>query len=364
MKNKNSNIKATGVLLVLILMLMVMLIYINNKNSISTSGSKNIRSLSLIGQLRTQDKNSIVCSVDEFLAESTGAVVKVRNIAEDVVWNKTMLNKVVSMKSASGNLYILDSGKRLTCITKTGKLLWDKQLEGEIKDIYTDKNGDVLLSIANNGGTRIQILSSKGIDEGGMVLENAEIIAFASGKDENTLSVVDISSQIIKTKIITLNLRGDMVWSDNIDNQVIPMIGYAKDNSLIAIGEDEIYKYKDRSKKQSKIELNKTIYNASLSTEGITVVVRNRNGFEVLTYDNNLKELGQITLEQAPIGIILEKNNYILYYSEKLILADLKGSIKAEYKSMPEIKKAYFGADDSIISVSDRQIQKLKYKLK
>ena len=46
MKNKNSNIKATGVLLVLILMLMLGLIYINNMNSISTSGSKDIKNLS------------------------------------------------------------------------------------------------------------------------------------------------------------------------------------------------------------------------------------------------------------------------------------------------------------------------------
>lgn len=362
MKNKNSNIKATGVLLVLILMLMIGLIYINNMNSISSSGTKDIRGLVVIGQLEAQDKNSSVCNVDELMAEALGAVVKVRNIAGDAVWNKTMVSKVVSMKSAASNLYILDSSKKLYCISKSGKMLWDKQLEGEIKEIYTDRSGDVLISSLYNSGTKIQIVSGKGVDEGSMVLENADVVTFASGREENTLSIVDISSQVIKTKLITLNLRGNMIWSDNLDNQIVPLLGYTKNNTLIAVSEKTIYKYKDKSKKQNKLDLNKTIYNASTSEEGIAVVVRSRSGFEVITYDENLKELGRIETEQAPAGIILEKNNYILYYSEKLVLADLKGSLKAEYKSMPEINKAYFGSDGSIIAVSDRLIQKLGYK--
>ena len=362
MKGKNSNMRAIGILLVLILMLMAVLIYINNMNSISTFGPQNVKSLALLGQLEARGKNSSISSVDDLLVEASGAVVEAQNISGDTIWSKTMVGKIVSMKSAGTNLYVLDSSKKLYCIAKSGKLLWDKQLEGEIKEIYTDRNGDILIDTTFNGGTKILIFSSKGVNEGSMTLENAEVVAFASGKEENTLSLVDISSQIIKTKIITLNLRGDMIWSDNLDNQIAPMLGYAKDNTLIAIGEKAIYRYKDKSKKQSMAELSKTIYNASISEDGVTVVVRSRNGFEVISYDSNLKELGLVELEQTPVGIILEKSNYILYYSEKLLLANLKGEIKAEYKSMPEINKVYFGAEGSIISVSDRLIQKLGYK--
>lgn len=362
MKNKNSNIKATGVLLVLILMLMLGLIYINNMNSTSTSGSKEIKNLSLIGQLEAHEKNSLICSVDDLLAEATGLVVKVRNMDGETLWSKTLISKVASMKSAASNLYILDDSKKLYCISKGGNLIWDKQLEGEVKEIHTDRNGDVLVDSKYNGGTRIQIFSYKGIDEGSMTLDNAEVVAFASGKDENSISLIDISAQIIKTKIITLNLKGDMVWSDNLDNQIVPMLGYTKDNALIAIGEKVIYKYKDKNKNQSKVELNKTIYSASISDEGTAVVVRSRNGFDVISYNNNLKELGLAEIEQAPTGIILEKNNYILYYSEKLLLADLKGLIKAEYKSIPEINKVYFASEGSIILVSNRLIQKLECK--
>jgi hypothetical protein len=341
---------------------MVGLIYINNMNSTSSSGTKSIKSLAVIGQLEALDKNSSTCSVDDLMAEALGAVVKVRNIAGDAVWNKTMVSKVISMKSTASNLYILDSSNKLYCISKSGKQLWDKQLDGEIKEIYTDRSGDVLIASKYNTGTKIQIISAKGVDEGSMILENAEIVTFASGREENTLSIIDISSQIIKTKIITLSLRGDMIWSDNLDNQIVPMLGYTKENNLVAVGEKTIYKYRDKSKKLSKLDLNKTIYNASISEEGLAVVVRSKSGFEVVSYDENLKELGQIKTEQAPEGIILEKNNYILYYSEKLLLADLKGIVKAEYKSMPEIKNAYFGSEGSIISVSDRLIQKLGYK--
>ncbi|MDF2590604.1 MAG: hypothetical protein K0S75_70 [Clostridia bacterium] len=362
MKNSNSNIKATGLLLVLILMLMLGLIYINNMNSISTSGTKDIKELSLIGQLEAREKNSIVCSVDDLLAEATGVVVKARNIKGEIIWSKTLISKVISMKSAASNLYVLDDSKKLYCISKSGNLIWDKQLEGEIKDIYADRNGAVLVDSKYNGGARIQIFSHKGIDVGAMTLDNAEVVAFASGKDENSISLIDISTQIVKTKIVTLNLRGDMVWSDNIDNQIVPMLGYTKDNTLIAIGENAIYKYEDKNKNQSKKELNKTIYSASISEEGAAIVVRSRKGFEVISYNDNLKELGFSELEQAPSGIILEKNNYILYYRENLLLVDLKGSINAEYKSIPAINKVYFTSEGSIISVSNRLIQKLECK--
>ena len=362
MKNNHSNIKATGLLLVLILMLMLGLIYINNMNSISTSGSKDMKELSLIGQLEAQEKNSIVCSVDDLLAEANGLVVKARNIKGEVIWSKTLIGKVVSMKSAASNLYILDDSKKLYCISKSGNLTWNKQLDGEIKEIYTDRSGAVLIDSTYNGGTRIQIFNHKGVDVGAMTLDNAEVVAFASGKDENSISLIDISTQIIKTKIVTLNLKGDMVWSDNLDNQIIPMLGYTKDNTLIAIGENVIYKYEDKNKSQSKTELNKTIYNASISEDGVAIVVRSRSGFEVISYNNKLKELGLAKLDQGPIGIILEKNNYILYYRENLLLADLKGSIKAEYKSIPAISKVYFTPEGEIISASNRLIQKLEWK--
>jgi hypothetical protein len=363
MKDKNSKIKATGVLLVLILMLMLGLIYINNMNSISVSGPKAIKNLALIGQIEAQVKNSLICGVDDLLVEATGVVVKAQNVTGEIVWSKTLVGKVVNMKSAATNLYVLDESKKLYCISKGGNSNWDIQLEGEIKEIYTDRNGDILIDSTYNGETRIQIFSNKGVDEGSMTLDNAEVIAFASGKDENSLSIIDISSQILKTKIITLNLKGDMVWSDNIDNQIVPMLGYTKDNALIAIGEKVIYRYDGKSKKQSKVELNKTIYNASLSDDVTAVIVRSRKGFEVISYNNNLKELGLIEIEQAPKGIIVGKNNYILYYSEKLLIADLKGSIKAEYKSIPEINKVYFGSEGSIISISNRLIQKLEGKI-
>jgi len=359
---KDSNIKGIGIMLVLILMLMVGLIYINNVNSISGLSSKNIMSFKVIGSTEAKDKTSLVCRVDELLAEASGAVVRAQNIKGEDVWNKTLTGKVVDMKSEASNLYIMDSSKKLYCISKSGNLLWNKQLEEELRGFYVDKSGDVIIDYAHTVGAKIQILSSKGIDEGSIVLEDAEVVAFSSGKDENSLSVIDISSNIIKAKILTLNLKGDLVWSENFDNQIIPMLGYTKDNSLIAIGEKAIYKYNDKSKKQSKQELNKTIQKASIGEGGIATIVRSKTGFEVISYDSNLRELGVLELPRAPKGIILEKNNYILYYSEKLLLADLKGIIKAEYKSIPEIKNAYFGAEGSIIMVSDRLIQKLGYE--
>lgn len=362
MNKKKNNTKAAGILLVLILMLMLGLIYINNINSIDNTGTRDVESLVLIKQLEAQDKDSILCSVDDMLAEAAGAVVKLRNIEGEEIWNKTLTGKVISMKSVGSSLYIMDSSNMLYCMSKDGKMLWDKQLEGEIRKIYTDISGDVLIEYNYNGGSRIQIFSKAGIDEGSMALENAAIVAFASGENENTISVVDIASDIVKTKIITLNLRGDMIWSDNFDNQIIPLLGYSKNNDLIAIGEKSIYKYKDESKKQSKAEINKTIYNACISEEGAVVVVKDKNGFAAAAYDRNLKKQGQLEIEKAPLGIILEKNNYILYYSEGLLLANFKGQIRAEYKSLPEIEKAYFAEDGSIISVSDRLIQKLGFK--
>lgn len=362
MKNKSSNMKAAVILLVLILMLMTGLIYINNLNSRSALSLNDVKNLQLTGQVEAETQNSTITSVDDLLVEAVGTVVTARNIDGGTVWNKTMIGKVESIKSAASKLYILDNSKNLYCLSKAGKILWEKQLTDKVKEFYTDRSGDVLIDYSYDGGAKFQIISGKGVDEGNMTLEGAYVVSFASGKEENAISVVDISSQVLKTKILVLNLKGDLVWSENLDNQIIPMLGYSKDNSLIAVAEKGIYKYKDQSKKQMKADMQKTIYSASVSENGVTVVVREKNGYSAVSYDMNLKESGTLDLEQAPTGIFQEKDRYILYYNEKLLLADMKGSIQAQYKSIPEISKAYFGADDSVVLVSDRLIQKLGYQ--
>lgn len=351
-----------GGLLLIILLLMAALIYIN---SIESGGSKEankpLKNLSLEGQLEALDKNSSICNVDELLVEAAGTVVKARNIKGDTVWSRTLVGRVVLMKASREGLYVVDNGKKLYYISKAGKLLWDKQLEGEVSELYIDKNGDLLIDFGNVGGSKIQILSSEGVDEGSAVLENSAIVAFAAGADENSISILDIASQTLKTKLITLDLSGTMVWSDSFENQIIPMIGYSKDNALIAIGEKTIYKYKGESKKQSKLELNKTIYSADINEGGVAAVVRSRWGFEAMSYDSNLKEIGKYASDLAPKGIILGKGNYILYYNEKLLLCDLKGVARAEYKSIPNINSVQFSGDSNIIIKSDRMIQKLNY---
>lgn len=363
MKKEGLGIKRIGILLLIILLLMGVLIYINNMNSgDSERAHKSLKGLTLKGQLEALDKNSYVCNVEELLVEAAGAVVKARNLKGEALWSITLVEKVVLMKASREGVYVVDNGKKLYYISKSGKLLWDKQLEDEVNELYIDKSGALLIDFGSNGGSKIQIFSSKGINEGSAVLENSAIIAFASGDEENSISILDVSSQTLKTKLITMDLRGTMVWSDNFENQIIPMIGYSKDNALIAIGEKAIYRYKGESKKQSKLELKKTIYSADINEYGVAAVVRSRWGFEAMSYDLKLKEIGRLESDAAPKGIILGKNNYILYYNEKLLVCDLNGTARAEYKSIPSINSVQFTGDASIILTSDRMIQKLNYQ--
>ncbi len=363
MKKGNFGIKRVGVLLLIILLLMAVLIYVNNIKSGNSKGAyKSLKSIALEGQLEAVDKTSDVCNVDELLVEAAGTVVKARNFKGDTVWSRALVGKVVLMRPSREGLYILDNGKKLYYITKAGKLLWDKQLEGEVNELYIDKNGDLLIDFINTGGAKIKILSSKGIDEGSAMLENSAILAFASGDGENSISILDVASKTIKTKLITFDLKGTMVWSDNFENQIIPMIGYSKDNALLAIGEKTIYKYQGESKKQSKLELNKTIYSADINDSGVVAVVRSRWGFDVMSYDIKLKEIGKFESKTEPKGIIVGAGNYILYYKEKLLICDLKGKARAEYKSIPSINSVHFTGDSNIILTSDRLIQKLNYK--
>jgi hypothetical protein len=360
--NTKTNMKATGILLVLILMVMTGLLYINHSNSAKSSSVQNIEPMTVVGQYEAANKTSALCTLEDLMIEATGAVVKAANMEGKSLWNKNLPGKISSMKNAGASLYILDSSKFLTCMNKDGKELWQKQLEGDIKGFYTEPGGDVLITYAYNGGLKLQIFDGRGKGEGSITLEHAELITFASGKNENTLSILDISSQIIKSKLITLSLSGDMLWSDNLDNQILPILGYSRDNSLIAIGEKDVYSYKNESKKKNKLNLNKTIYNAAVGEGGVAIVIKNQKGFEAVTYDANLRELGAYEFSKAPLGITMSKGSYILYYDELLRLLDLRGQLRAEFKSIPNINKAYFGRENEIIAVSDRLIQKLEYK--
>jgi outer membrane protein assembly factor BamB len=363
LKKESLNIKGTGALLLLILVVMSGLIYINSAGAgESKNAFKELRSLELLGQVDASDKNSRISNVDELMIEANGAVIKARNLKGDTLWSKTLLGQVGIMKSASSNLYVMDGTKKLYCISGAGKVIWDKQLDGDINDLIVDKNGDVLVDFRNPGGSRLQIISVKGVDEGGMILHDSAVMAFASGNGENTVSIVDVSSKDLKSRIITLDLKGTIIWSDNVDNQIIPMISYGKNNTLIAIGEKTIYRYEGGSKKPSKLELNKSIYSAGIDKGNVMVLVRSKKGFDAISYDVNFKELGSFEMDKAPKGIIPGRDNYILYYDESLLVYDLKGSAKGQYKSIPNINTVSFSEDGNIVLVSDKLVQKLKYK--
>lgn len=362
MKKKNSNLRSAGLLLVLILMLMIGLIYINNSNSIRSSSSAQLKSLQLLGRVEAVDKDSMLESMEGLLIEAAGTVIKARNVEGKAVWSNSLPGKIVQLKRSASWLYIVDDTKKLYCMSVDGKLLWDKTLQGDVSDLHSDRKGKLLIDYAGQEGSKIEIINHQGVDEGLMTLDHAKLLDFAAGENENSIVVIDLSSDIIKSKIITLSTSGEMRWSENFDNQIIPIIDYGKEDTLIAIGEKVIYKYKGESKKLTKQELNKTIYRAHTGEAGTAILTKSKTGYELLTYDGNLKEIGRTILSEAPSGIVSNKNNYILFYGELLLQMDIKGNIKSEYKSIPNINKVYFTEDGNIIAVSDRLIQKLSNK--
>lgn len=342
------------------------LVFINERNSgISSLMSEGANSLSVTGEVSAiSNNNSIIFCTNNFLLEAQSDILRVKNTKGEVVWSQKYTGNIIKMANAGSNIVIIDSSNSIYYYTEQGKLLWNYKCPLEITEVFTEENGSILIEYRGLTGGRAEVFEQNGSKIGNISVENAEILSFSAGVSSFSISVLDLSGETVKTKIITYNFKGDILWANNYDEKLITKLNYTKNNKLLAVEEDRILSYKNDGNLDGELEIEGSVKKVSMS-DYLTVIVTSKQGKHyVECYDSNNKKKCRIELSAVPLGVFPLKNNFIVYYKDELMILTSKGNATAVYKSNTDILRAYMTMDNKVYIVSNRKLQLLEYKKK
>lgn len=346
------------------LIILSILIFVNNRTSgRSALLLEGTNKLMVTGEVSTvSNSSSLMYCVNNLIMEAQSDNLRVKNINGEVVWSQKYSGSITKMTNAGSNIVIIDSSNSISYYSEQGKLLWNYKSPLEITDVLTEENGSILVEYRGVNGGRAEVFAQNGSKIGNISVENAHIISFSAGSGSFSISIIDMSGEAVKTKIITYNFKGDILWAKNFENKLITKLNYVRNNRLLAVGEDEILSYKSDGELQGEVKIDGSIRNVAMS-DYLTVVVVNQKGkLYTVCYDSDNRQQSCIEIGGTPLGVFPLKNNYIVYYEDELIVLTAKGNVTAVYKSNTDISRVYMTMDNKIYIVSNRKLQLLEYK--
>lgn len=362
MERNSSKIKSLGVLALVVLLVLTALLYANKKFYGGTDEAFENKDFILAGELNSMPgQNSTVYFIDDMLLELQGRTIRAKNIGGNITWSESLAGNITKVTSAGENIIMVDSTKVLSCLNKKGKVLWSYNLPYDCMELYTQENGAVLIEYKNSSGCRFDVLNSKGGKSGSGLVENSYILSFSTGgQDMFSISVLDVSSDSVNSKILTYDFKGNIIWANNFDNEIISSLAYDRNNDLIALGESTIYKYRSNGELAVKEAINGGIAKAVLNGRYAVVITKDRNGFDAGCYDSNLKQLGSIALDKVPQGIYLTENGFILFDKDGFVQYNSRCGRQASYDSTVDVMGLHITGGNKFYLESNRKLQLLE----
>lgn len=362
MNKVRSKSKNVVVLLAAIIVILITLLFINSRTAPKSSFvMEGRRKLAVTGEVSAvSNSSSLVYCMKDLFIEAQEVNLRVKDIKGNVAWSQKLPARIADIVGAGEYIVITDSEKRINFYSLQGKLLWSYEAANEVIDLFTENNGSFLAEYKGMTGSHGEVFTQKGSKIGSIMVENAHILAFSSGDNVFSIAVLDTSAEAIKTKIITYNFKGDILWAQNFDNEIITKLSYSK-SKLLALSENALYTYAGDGKLQEEITIDGEIEKAAVSGNLIILALQDKGKRYVVCYDANLRTQGKVEIDRTPLGVFPLKNSFILYYNDELLVLTPKGELTARFKSNSEISRVYADGDNRLYIVSNRKLQLLEY---
>lgn len=363
MSNARSKKRTALILLITAVLILTTLLFVNSRTTPKSSFTMDGRNkLTITGEVAAVSNNSSrVYCVKDLLIEAQDENLRVKNVKGNVAWSQKLPAKIIDLAEAGEYIVIIDSQNNINYYSLQGKLIWTYKSTYEIIDLFTEDNGSFLVEYKGMTGSHAEVFTQNGSKIGSISVENAHILSFSVGDNAFSISVLDTSAESIKTKIITYNFKGDILWAQNFDNKIISKLNYSKNNRLLALGENTIYIYISDGSLQEEARIEGAVSIVSMSDYLVTMALRDKGKEYVACYDANMREQSRLEIEEAPLGIFPLKNNLVLYYNDELLVLTPKGELTARFKSNSDISSVSMTPDNKVYIVSNRKLQLLEY---
>ncbi len=363
MSNTTSKKKVIPVLLVAVIIMLALLLYINSRTAPQSSFLMEGRSkLAIKGEAAAvSNSSSMVYCVQNLLIEAQEENLRAKSTDGNIAWSQKLPGKIVRLAEAGDSVIIIDSLNNISYCSLQGKLIWTYQAGYEIADVFTEDNGSFLVEYKGMTGSHAEVFNEGGSKIAGISVEKSHILSFSSGTNAFSISVLDTSGESIKSKIITYDLKGDILWAQNFESEIISKLNYSKNQDITAIGENIAYVYKNDGILKDRVEIQGDISHIAMNDDIIAIAIHDKGRKYSVCFGANMKELSRLEIEKDPMGIHTMKNSYIIYYDDELLVLTSKGELTARYKSNTDINSVYMTNDNKVYIVSSRRLQQLEY---
>lgn len=306
--------------------------------------------------------NSVVLNGNDIMVEAEGSNIRAKNMEGTILWSMKLDGNVSSIISCGEDIAINLENKSIATISKSGEMLWQYEMVIPASDIYGSEKGFLLIQYKENGYNSFEIFSMKGVKYCQGSINTAQVVSFDGNGDKSyTISLLDVSSNKIVTKLATYKNTGEIIWAQDFEDIIIPNIKYNSKGELIAVADNSIMKFRADGKLVKKEDFTNQLVMVSLSNELAVTVQKNKDFYDVFVYDSNLKQIGTAAIQSRPDGIFAGERYFLIYDKDNLTLLSRQGSLIALYESNIDINGAYIYDDTGIYIVSNRKLQRLGY---
>lgn len=345
---------AVIILIILVLFFFRGYIWNTEKNIIKT------KRLSTYLELTPVSNESLILCNNGIIIEAEGVNIRARGMEGKILWSLNLENNISDIFACGSDLIIITDKKNIVTIDSSGKKLWQYEMPIKPSNILNDDKEFLIIQYNWPEHNIFEVFSTKGIKACTGIIDKSHILSFCTSFGNCfTLSLLDVSSDKVLSKVATYNNKGEILWANNYENILVPKVWNGPKDTVIVGGENFIKKFKLNGKLVKELTFTDTVTKMAISDALIVVVSKNNTFYDINSYDMNFKQLGTSAVLNKPKGIFAGKDEYIIYDKDNLLLSNKQGKIIAVYESNIDINEAYIDDDRSIYIISNRKLIKL-----
>ncbi len=321
---------------------------------------KNAKRLDVSLEITPVSNNSLILSANGMIVEAEEANIKARGMEGNILWSLHLEDDVRELLSCGRNLIVVTKNNNIITIDKSGKKLWQHAMPITPSTILSDDGNFLLIQYNWPEYNLFEIFDIKGIKLSTAIIDKAHVLSFSSSFGKCfTVSLLDLSSDKVLSKVATYNNKGEILWANNYENVILPKIKHGAKDNIIVVGENFIKKFKADGKLLKELTFNENFSSLAMSDSLIIVVIKKNDYYDINSYDLNFKQLGTSAVRTKPKGIFAGKDEYLLFDKDNLSLSNKSGKVIAIYEPNFDINNAYIHDDGNIYIISNRKLLKL-----
>lgn len=275
-----------------------------------------------------------------------------------------IVNPIVHM---NGNYFVIaeKNGQKMYLISNKN-IVWEKEIEGNISNIYVNKNGYVAVSVSGTTyKTIVNLYSQDGSELFKSYSANTHIVDIAISPDNKYLALAEsnLSGAIIESSVKILDInnvvtkKGESTYykSEIPSNDLIINIDYTKTNTLSCIYDSHIDTIIDNNLKEVNNMSSNNILFADLNNRIIQIEKKSEGMFsssyelQIINTDIEPFETKYYTLDKEPKSIKVFKNVIAVNLGREALFLNNNTWLIKQYTSSQEIRDISVSNDLAII---------------